>query len=537
MTVGQNLVGTGGLIRLILRRDRVLLPLWVFLLALVPVSGVAATRELVSTQAELQQYADTSGTNPAFLALYGPLYDVSLGGVIAQRMGMFPVILALICALTVIRHTRTEEEAGRRDLLGATVIGRQANLAAALIVVLGANLVLALVIALGMIGQDLPVAGSVAFGLSFALAGWVFAAVGGVAAQLTEGAGAARGLALTVLGAAFVLRLAGDIGGEGNGASWLSGLSPIGWAHQIRSYGDERWWILVPAGVLVLGLVTAAFLLSARRDVGAGVLPPRLGPASASPRLRGTLGLAWRLQRGLLVSWTAGLTVLGLVYGGVAWGVRDMLKGNREMEEIFARMGGSAGIVDATLAAMLGIIGLIASAYAIQATLRMRAEETSLRLEPVLGTAVGRVRWMASHLVFALLGPTVALAAAGLAAGFVHGLNADDVGGQLPRVFAGAMVQLPAVWTLAAVAVALFGLLPRIAAASWAAFGLCLFLGWVGALLQLDQVLLDASPFTHLPKLPGGDVTAEPFVWLAGVVVVLVAVGLVGFRRRDVPVT
>ena len=53
--------------------------------------------------------------------------------------------------------------------------------------------------------------------------------------------------------------------------------------------------------------------------------------------------------------------------------------------------------------------GLIAAAYGIQATLRLRTEETAGRAEPVLATAVGRLQWAGSHLVFAILGPAAVL--------------------------------------------------------------------------------------------------------------------------------
>jgi ABC-2 type transport system permease protein len=141
-----------------------------------------------------------------------------------------------------------------------------------------------------------------ALGLQFAAAGFMFAAVGAVTAQLTTGAGGARGIAVGVLGAAFLLRVAGDVSGQaGGGLSWLS---PIGWAHRIRPYGGERWWVLALPVALAVLLVVVAVALSARRDVGAGLLPPRSGPAAA-PGLRSPLALAWRLHRGLLAGWTA----------------------------------------------------------------------------------------------------------------------------------------------------------------------------------------------------------------------------------------
>ena len=60
--------------------------------------------------------------------------------------------------------------------------------------------------------------------------------------------------------------------------------------------------------------------------------------------------------------------------------------------------------------------------------------------------------------------------------------------------------------------------------------------GLVGAALQLNHWVLDVSPFTHLPKVPGAGVSAVPLLWLAAVVAALAAAGLVGLRRRDIPV-
>jgi ABC-2 type transport system permease protein len=530
----KDLAGTGALIRLILRRDRILFPIWVLWLTIVPLVTAASWAELYPTAPERQAFADTVGSNPALVVLYGPLFDSSVGGLTAWRMGIVPVVVALISLLTIIRHTRTEEEAGRRELLGATVVGRQAPLAAALIVTVAANLVLAALLALGMIGQDLPAAGAISFGLEVATAGCVFAAVAAVVAQLMQGAGAARGIAISILGLTFLSRAVGDLSGEDSGWSWLSWTSPIGWVHQIRPFADERWWVFALLGGAFVVLAAAAYALSARRDVGSGLLAPRPGPATASPYLRSPLALAWRLHRGLLRGWTAGFAVAGVVLGGVTEAASEIANDNPQLQAIFERLGGQAGLADAYLSATMGLLGLVASGYAIQAALRLRSEEEGLRAEPVLATAVGRLRWMSGHLLLVVAGPAVALAAAGLIAGLVHGANTDDVGGELPRVLAATMVQLPAVWVLAGFAVALFGLLPRLTSLSWVALAVFVLLGLFGELLRLDQWMLDISPFTHIPKLPGGEVAAGPLIWLVAGAAVLVATGLIGFRRRDV---
>ena len=222
---------------------------------------------------------------------------------------------------------------------------------------------------------------------------------------------------------------------------------------------------------------------------------------------------------------------------GSAKAAADLFDQSALVRDMFKPLGGGAPAdpSDVFLAGTLALFGLIAAASAVSATLRLRSEEVELRAEPVLATAAGRVRWAASHLTFALLGPAVALTAAGLAGGLVYGHSVDDVGRQLPRVLAGALVQLPAVWLLAGIAAALFGLLPRFTVAAWAPLAVFVFLWFVGTMfLQLSPMLLDVSPFTHVPKLPGGELAIAPVLWLLAISAVLAGAGLIGFRRRDV---
>jgi putative exporter of polyketide antibiotics len=529
----KTLAGTGGLVRLILRRDRIVLPIWIVLLVGIPMSYVQSFSELFPTPESRRQYAGNAG----FVTLYGELTGTSFGEFLTWRLGFVPVMVGLISLLTVIRHTRVEEETGRAELLGSSVVGRHAGLAAALLTTSGANALLAVLLALGMYSQDLPLAGSVALGLEFACAGWLFGAVGAIAAQLTSSAGTARGIALSGLGAAYVLRATGDTSGYTDGPlAWLSVLSPIGWAQRIRPYGANRWWLVVMVLAVAVVLAAVAVRLQSRRDVGAGLLPDRLGPAEGAPSMNSPLALAWRLHRGLLVAWTAGFAVLGVLFGGVAEGVGDLMRDDPSVQEVFARLGGAAGLIDSFFAGVMTIVGLIASAYAVQATLRLRAEETSGRAEPVLATATGRLRWAASHLLFGLLGPAVALLIAGLGAGVAYGAAVGDVGGQVPRLIGAALVQLPAVWVLAAITIALFGLLPRWSPAAWVPPSVCLVIVMTTTGTELSGWIKDISPFSHVPQLPDGSASAAPVITMVAIAVVLGVAGLIGLRRRDLPV-
>ncbi len=529
----SHLVGMGQLIRLMLRLDRITLPLWVLTLAVLPAVTVMGFAELFPEEAQRVQFFTATATQPAYVALVGPGFGPGLGALATQRSGIVFVLVALASILTVVRHTRSEEDAGRRELLGATVVGRHAPLAGALVFTLAADLVLGALLTAGLLSQGLATGGSLAFGAAVTLTGWVFAGAAGLTAQLVGSAGGARGLALASLGVAFVLRAAGDAAGATSPLRWLSWLSPIGWMQRTRAFAGERWWVLLLGASASALLVAAAFTVSSRRDVGAGVFPQRLGRAAASDGFRSPMALAWRLQRGLFWGWTVSLATFGVVVGAITEAVADALEGNEQLRAMMERMGGAGLLADAYLAATVGFMGIVASAYAVQSASRLRTEEESLRGELLLATATGRLRWAASHLVIALGGPALAVLAFGATAGLVYGLTVQDVGGQWRRVVAAAATQIPAVWCFTGIAVAVFGLVPKWTSLAWGALLACLLLGQFGAILQLPEWVLRLSPFTHLPQLPGGEVSVTPLALLTAGTLALLVVGLGAFRRRD----
>jgi ABC-2 type transport system permease protein len=98
-----------------------------------------------------------------------------------------------------------------------------------------------------------------------------------------------------------------------------------------------------------------------------------------------------------------------------------------------------------------------------------------------------------------------------------------------------ALAQLPASLVVAGVAVVLVGLLPRASVAgAWTVLGAVIVIDLFGEALQLSHWILDISPFTHAPRLPGGPVSAPPLLWLCLAAVALSAFGLTALRRRDI---
>ncbi|WP_432098380.1 ABC transporter permease [Streptomyces sp. WAC 04229] len=519
----RQLAGTGTLLRFALRRDRVMIPVWVAVNALMVLSMPGTIEGLYGTAAERADLVRQMETNSSLRAMVGPLFDDGLGALTAWRVGVYAAALAAVTSLlVVVRHTRDEEESGRQEVVASGMVGRRASLTAALLTAAVANAALALLVTAGLAGQG--AAGAVAFGLGVAGVGMLFATMAAIVAQLTESARQARGLTAGVLGGAFVLRAAGD-SATADGSSVLTWLSPLGWLENLRPFAGERWWVLalIAGAAVVQGAV--AYGLAGRRDLGMSFLPTRPGPATG--RLSTAGALAWRLQRGSVLGWSVGFLLAGLVYGGMTEGAADLVGDNEQARRIIERMGGQAQITDAFVSAMVGMLGLVAALYVVASVLRLSGEETSGRAEPVLAGAVGRLRWAAGHLVVAFGGAALIMLLAGV--GFAAGYGRDA-----GAILGACLVQLPAVWVIGGAAVLLHGVLPRGAVAAWGIAGAVLLLGWVGPALDVPQAVLDVSPFGHLPKLPGGEMSWSPVLVLLLIAGVLVAAGLAGLRRRDV---
>jgi ABC-2 type transport system permease protein len=530
----STLAGTGALARLAARRDRVMLPAWIYVLTALVAGTAYSFRKLYPTAAGRAAFAASAGHNPALLSLYGPLYGNSLGSLTAWRYGGLAALGAgLMSIFIVVRHTRADEETGRLELVGSAAVGRRASLTAGLLVALSANVVLALLLSAGLIALGLPAGGSVSLALAIAGCGLVLTAVAAVTAQIADTARSARGVAIGILGVAYLLRAVGDSAGA-HGPGWLTWLSPIGWAELIRSFGSIRWWTLALPLVTtaILGLV--AGVLAARRDYGAGLLPQRPGPARAAAWLRSPLALGWRLQGATLIGWVTGALAYGAIVGEAAKGIGGLL-GSAEIRKIMIKLGGQAAVTNAYLAAIMSFSGLIAAGYAVSAVLRLRSEETAERADPVLAAGAGRISWGLSHLLIAAAGTVLILAATGLGAGLGYALRSGGGGTEIASLVGAGLAQAPAALVVAGVAAALFGLAPRASVAGgWTALGLFVVLLFLGAALQLPAWVLDISPFTHLPKLPGSPISAAPLAWLSAITVALAAAGLAGLRRRDI---
>jgi ABC-2 type transport system permease protein len=278
-------------------------------------------------------------------------------------------------------------------------------------------------------------------------------------------------------------------------------------------------------------LFGAGLMLSTKRDLGAGLRPPRRGKAHASALLQHPIGFAFRLHRAALIGWAAGMFLLGTSYGSVMGDVEGMMGDIDAIQEMLAAVGGATP-TESFMSMVTTVLAVAASLYVVLATKKMRSEESAGRAEPVLATAIDRRYWAVTHVIAAAVGGVIMLRAAGggIGTSAAASLGDDEVFGQLVGA---ALSYAPAQWVVIGLVALLFGLAPRLVHLGWVLVGYSFVVLYFGGLLDLPDWMANLSPFGHVAQMPVQDFNAVPLVWLTGLAVGLCVAGLVAFQRRD----
>jgi ABC-2 type transport system permease protein len=520
---GSPLTGARTLLRLALRRDRVRLSVWIAILTLMMVYAPNTIKLAYPGEAQRLARVNLLKT-PAGMILGGPMFggnETDLGVMMANELMLTLIIAASIMSiLTVIRHTRTEEESGAAELVLSSVVGRYARTFAALVLVGGVNAILAVAMTLAMSATGFRVIDTAAMCLGVTGVSMLFGTVAAVTAQLWRQARTATGAAMAVLALAALIRGVGDV--INNSGSALSWFSPIAWAQQMRAFVDLRWWPLALLVALTIALMLLAAVLEARRQYDDGNLPST-GERPNAHTIRNVLGLHLTLQRGQTIGWGVGLFLGGLAFGSMTKSLLDAAKENELIQRVIAQQG-----TESVYTTMTQFLAAAATAYVVGAVLRVHTDEEKGLGEPVLAGAVSRWRWLFTAVASALIGSTILMLLAGLGNGLGAGLTLAEPE-TIVRLTVAGLAYVPAMAVIAGVAA--LAVAVRHAWIAWLAVTFVVTSLYLGALLRLPRWLVDLSPV--------GRTTAPmdyPVVALTVMVVVAAALTLVAgwiYRSRD----
>jgi len=539
---GKNNTRSLRLTRFYLRRDRMASLAWMLVLLAFATLVPWALQDVYGSHDTLQAMIPML-KNPAMVAMVGPVFDTANYNVGTMTAGMMLLMTATAVAFMniffVVRYTRADEEQERSEVIRSLPVGRLAPLNAALIGALILNILVVLVNWGGIVAMNIPSMdskGALMYGLACGFVGMVFAGVAAICSQLASTSRGALAYSSAVVGFMYLLRAAGDILMEQH--SWakvLSYISPLGLSLRVEAFVNNSWWPLPWMALTTVGLIAIAYVLNARRDLGAGIIAQRPGPAHAGPGLRSHFGLALNLLRNTLIGWVYLALVLGASYGSIMNYIADFVKTTPFLQAALTNDLGYtatesfASIVMVVLAGMLAIVP-------VMVMLKAWREEEEGRTELILATATSRISYFGSYFSIALICSIVmpALGVLGLwgAAYLVmsHPLS-------LSFVLKGIMIYLPAIWIFLGLAALLIAVRPRIASAvSWIYLGLSFFIAYFGEMFLKGSDYEWISKISAFGLVPNITQAAIPWATLAamtGVAIALSVVAFILYPRRD----
>jgi polyether ionophore transport system permease protein len=498
---------------------------------LVALINVVGYRHSYSTPEERLAFAKSFADNVALRLFYGVPRDItSIGGYAAWRVGGFMSIFAGMWGLlAAVRALRTEEDAGRQELVLAAPVSRRAAFVASVTAVGMSGGVLWLATFVGLVAGRLAVGGSAFLALATVCPAAVFAGVGALVSQIAPNRRVALEISAAALPLALLLRVVADTSSH---FEWMRWLSPLGWSEEMRAFTGTRPAVLLIPGVVTAALLAAAGWIALRRDVGSGLLQVS-DRSDADLRLLGSpAAQTVRAERRSVIGWLVGIGFFAFVIGSLS---NSITPANvpENLREQLRKVGGASITTPAGLLGLYFLFFILAIAlFACSQIAAARREESDEELETLLALPVSRPSWLGGRLVITSVGmAALALATAVLA---WAGAAAAGAGVSLPRLLGAGANCLPASFLFLGIGALAFGVVPRASAGiAYGAVSVAFVWNLFGALLGAPEWTLGLSPFHHIGLVP-----AQPFKTVAAVVMLVIAAaamatGIAVFSRRD----
>lgn len=505
------MTGVWHCLRLLLRTSWTSVVGWPVALAVLLWSAAASILDMYPDAAQRMVYAQAAASSVATRVFQGRGYDLALpGGILAQEMGIIVLTLfPLVGVFLAIKLTRSLEDHNYLDIITAGLVGRFAPVVAGMLACwLSALLTGVLGVAI-LVATGYQRAGSIWYAASLVVFMMFASAVGLLAGQLFRNAREAQYLAIAMILGFYLLR--GYIDVNSVDATWSN---PISWFAETRPFSGspELWPFLAYLGTASV-LVVASLWVAAKRDLGGGVFPPRPGPSEASPRLSSPRSLITRLTREAGIAFMIGGGATAFVFG------------------LFAKQMASSGL-DARLVLLMQVNALFACAVAVQTAQIVISEESAGRAGRVLSEPVGRSKWLASAGLVVGGRALVMLLWTGLVSGAGLAISLKDAS-QVGAAVLDTLAYAPAALLVVAIACVLGSVHPRLAKLTWLIIVWSAVVTLRADLLQLGETARRMSPLEWMGKVPLEDWAWPSAASMTGIAVVVFALSLLLFKRRD----
>ncbi|WP_269850817.1 hypothetical protein [Methanosarcina horonobensis] len=159
----------------------------------------------------------------------------------------------------------------------------------------------------------------------------------------------------------------------GGGDTLLRWITPMAWQRLTQPFAGNHGWNLLYCVAFAIVPIVIAYVLSARRDLGAGVLLARNGPPEATLHFSSPLALAWRLHKRSFIGWLVGTVLYIAVFAAISPG----LSNTGGMSDWLSNLGGTGwsdevGLGHVFISISFYLISLFVAVYAMTAVLHLK---------------------------------------------------------------------------------------------------------------------------------------------------------------------
>jgi len=472
--------------------------------------------------------------NPAMIALVGPVYgemNYTLGASYANYIFAFSLLMVGVMNIFLVtRHTRLEEDAGIMELLRAFPVGRYANLIATALLTVSVNGLLAIILTLFLYlfrATGMTLEGCALFGVSMGVIGLFFAASTAFFSQLVSNNRSALSLSILWLLFLYVLRAIGDVWHE-----TLSLLSPLGLILRTKLFVENSWWPMIPILTVSLVFVGLALFLSDKRDMGSGLLSEKAGRGHGASWLSGPLGLVFKLTRNTIVLWGLVIFFLAAMYGSV-FGELDTYISSNTTIQAMVTMDPHFTPTEQFMVLLMAVMSMITSVPILALVNRINFEEKNGFLELMLCQPVSKTSVISSYLVVMLV--TSVLYQFMAAFGFWSvGSMVLETAPTFSEFVTSAFLYLPAIWVMVGLLMLLIGFLPGKGVLIYYYLGYALVVNYIGRLIKMPEWTWKLTPYGFIPQYPLEKISLPVHFGLLSLFILLCALGLYGFNKRDI---
>jgi len=452
----------------------------------VTVQGLGYAKTFADERSRMDLAASLTDA-PALGILYGEPKELltTSGYMVYRTVAILALITSLWGLMTATKLLRGQEEDGRTE---AIITGSTTNRHASWNMFLGYigsmvvsfSLAALIIIGCGRIpGVDTPVLTCILIAAMIYLPSLLFASLGVLVSQFSVIRRRALMYGLVPLVILFALR---GIANTMSDWYWLKNITPFGWVDKFSPVADTQLaWILpflITIPILVLGIYFAG-----KRDLGASLIKESLNVKSHYFLLKTYVQLAIRQQLGIFIGWSIAAVAVSAIIAAVADIAAKAVADAPQMVDIIAKLGNSIGDIKV---AFLGtgtiFIVLLLLIMATVGLGAIRRDEAMLYLD--------------NRVCVALIGTIVFTLGIGT---FVYGI--------LPRLATLAMYVVIA-WSFT--------------------------IDIVASVVKLDDIFIKSSLFHYVSSSPSEVPNWATFAWLVGIGLVMAAIGIATFTRRDI---